>query len=306
MVVEQIFRFEEFQRKPYLISAAAFIFTCISVILATLIPNPPMGFFIVALTVMPAIPFFIRATVCEERGEEIFTKLASAIPAKKFERGGKSRLVSMYNATIQLYMYFFLGCVLGFAFTSSVMSQSNSDSMFSDIKQLMLSVTGASSQALNTLNTTSFWSSFWGIFFHNLNLMLIMLLFSFVYSIGAVFLLVLNAAVIGLFFEQGIRAMLPGFSSLGLLAYPAAFVAGSFLGILELLPHGICEFSAFFMASVAGGLISVAIERRAYKKWATLKVILADVAKLLILAVLLLAVGAFIESSYSMLPSFLK
>src|SRR5271157_3519154 len=270
MVVEQIFRFEEIQRKPYLISAAAFIFTCISVILATLIPNPPMGFFIIALTVMPAIPFFIRATVCEEKGEELFTKLASAVPAKKFERGGKSRLVSMYNSTIQLYMYFFLGCVLGFAFTSSIMPWSASYSMFSDIRQLMLSVTGASSQALNTLNTTSFW----GIFSHNLILMLIMLLFSFIYSVGAVFLLVLNAAVIGLFFEQGIRNMLPGFSSFGLLAYPAAFVAGSFLGILQLLPHGICEFSAFFMASVAGGIISVAIERRAYKKWATLKVIL--------------------------------
>ncbi|NYZ78663.1 stage II sporulation protein M [Candidatus Micrarchaeota archaeon] len=302
MVVEQIFRFEEIQRKPYLVSAAAFIFTGISVILATMIPNPTMGFFIIALTVMPAIPFFIRATVCEEKGEEIFTKLASAIPAKKFERGRKSKLVSMYNTTVQLYMYFFFGCVIGFAFTSSIMPESSSQLVFSDVRQLMLSVMSTSSQALNTLNTTSFWE----IFSHNLKLMLVMVLFSFVYSIGAVFLLVLNAAVIGLFFEQGIRNMLPGFSSLGLLAYPTAFIAGSFVGILQLLPHGICEFSAFFMASVAGGIISVAMERKAYKKRATFKVILADVAKLLILAVLLLALGAFIESSYSMLPSFLK
>lgn len=307
MVVEQIFHFEQFQRKPYLISAAAFIFTGISVILATLAPTFPMGLFIVALTVMPAIPLFIRATACEERGEEIFTKLKSAIPAKRFEQGTKRRLVPIYNNIIQLYMYFFLGCVLGFAFTSSVMPQRSSMMIFSDVRNLMFTVMNSSSQALNPLNT----SNFWEIFFHNLKLMLLMLLFSFVYSIGAVFLLVLNAALIGLFLEQGIRGMIPGFSSLGVLAYPAVFIVGSVSGILKLLPHGICEFSAFFMASVAGGMISIAVERKAYKNEAALRIILTDVVKLLILAVLLVAAGAFIEAILSptleaMLPSFLK
>lgn len=306
MVIEEIFHFEEIQKKPYLISAAAFIFTDISVILATLTPTFPMGFFIIALTVMPAIPFFIRATIHEEKGEEIFTKFTSAIPAKKFEKGTKRRLVPVYNNIIQLYMYFFFGCIVGFAFTSSVMPESSSTRIFSDVRSLMFGVMNLSAQALNLLNTTSFWE----IFSHNLKLMLIMVLFSFVYSIGAIFLLVLNAAVIGLFLEQRIRSMLPSFSSFGVLAYPAAFFAGSLSGILKLLPHGICEFSAFFMASVAGGLISIAIERKAYKRRAVLKIILIDVAQLLILAVLLLAVGAWIESSYplieSMLPSFLK
>jgi uncharacterized membrane protein SpoIIM required for sporulation len=305
MVVEQIFRFEEIQKRPYLISAVAFIFTCISVILATMTPTPSMGFFIIALTVIPAIPFFIHITLCEEKGEEIFTKLALAVPAKKFERGGKARLISIYNMTIQLYMYFFLGCVIGFAFTSSIMPENSSLLVFSDVRQLMLGVVNTA-QVLNQSKTVSFSE----IFYHNLQLMLVMLVFSFVYSIGAIFLLVLNAAAIGLFFEQGIRRMLPSFSSWGPLAYPAAFISGSFIGILKLLPHGICEFSGFFMASVAGGLISIAVERRTYKNWKTFKIILIDVAKLLILATLLLAIGAFIESSYpameSMLPSFLK
>ncbi len=307
MVVEQIFHFEEIQKKPYLVSAAAFIFTGISVILATTVPSPPMGFFIIALTVMPAIPFFIRATACKEKGEEIFTKLASAVPAKKFEKGTKRRLGPIYNTIIQLYMYFFLGSVIGFAFASSIMPESSSLLVFSDVRKLMLSVMNPSAQVLNPSNSISFWV----IFSHNLQLMLVMLLFSIVYSIGAIFLLVLNAAAIGLFLEQGIRNLLPGFSSLGLLAYPAAFIAGSFSGILKLLPHGIWEFSGFFMASIAGGIISVAIERKAYRRWETSKIILIDVAKLLILAVLLLAAGAFIEavlypSLESALPSFLK
>ena len=300
MVVERIFPLKETKKNPWLVSLIGFIFVCLSVILATMTHQPPMGLFIIALTVMPAIPFFMRMTICEERGEEILIKFISAIPPKKFEKG-KAGLISIYNNIIKLYMYFFLGCVIGFAFTSTIMPEGSSELVFLDITQLLPRILMTSPQALNQST-----ASFWGIFSHNFKLMLIMVFFSILYSIGAIFLLVLNAAVIGLFLEDGIRAMLPSFSSLGVLTYPTAFLFGSLDGILRLLPHGICEFSAFFMASVAGGILSVAIERKAYKRAAILRPLLLDVAKLLILAVLLLAIGAFIESSYSILPNFLK
>jgi len=297
MVVERIFQMKSIRRNPCLVSILAFIFVCLSTILANLAHQPPMGFFIIALVVMPAIPFFLRMTIYEERGQEIFIKFISAIPAKKFEEGRREGLVSLYNNIIKLYMYFFLGSVIGFAFTSSIMPEETSKLMFMDIRQFLQTFINATPQVLNQLNTAKFWD----IFFHNFKLMLIMVLFSVVYSIGAVFLLVFNAAVIGLFLEAGIRKKLLTFSSLGILSYPAAFVVGSFEGILRLLPHGICEFSGFFMASVAGGIISVAIERKAYKRQPVLKLLLVDVAKLLILATLLLALGALIESSYSLL-----
>jgi uncharacterized membrane protein SpoIIM required for sporulation len=294
VVVERIFQIKEIRTKPYLISVVAFIFVCISVILATMAHQPPMGFFIIALAVMPAIPFFMRMIISEEKGEEIFIAFICSIPPQKFEKGKKQGLVSLYNNLIKLYMYFFLGSVIGFAFTASIMPQVSSTLVFSDIRNLFSSVSP-------TVD-----ASFQGIFLHNLYLMLIMMFFSLVYSIGAIFLLVLNAAVIGLFLETEIRAKLLELSSLGMFAYPAAFISGSAVGILKLLPHGICEFSGFFIASVAGGIISVAIERKAYERRAVLKIILRDVAKLLLLAILLLAIGAFIESSYSSLPAFLK
>jgi len=293
MVVERIFQVKELRSKPYLVSVVAFIFVCISLILATMAHQPPMGFFIISLVVMPAIPFFMRMIICEEKGEEILIKFICSIPPNKFEKGKKEGLVSLYNNIVKLYMYFFLGSIIGFAFTASIMPQVSSILIFSDIQNLFRTVSSVD-------------TSFQGIFLHNLYLMLIMMFFSLVYSIGAIFLLVLNASVIGLFLETEIRAKLLEFSSFGTLAYPAAFVTGSTLGILKLLPHGICEFSGFFIASVAGGIISVAIERKAYERKEVLMVLIRDVVKLLILAVLLLAIGAFIESSYSSLPSFLK
>jgi len=291
MVVERIFQVKDVQKHPCLISAAAFVFVCISVILATMAHQPPMGFFIIALTVMPAIPFFMRMTICEEKKEELLMKFISAIPEKKFEKGKREGLVSLYDDIIKLYVYFFLGCVIGFAFTSSIMPAETSRSMFMDLQFL----------SPNTPDV-----SFWGIFSHNFKLMLIMVFFSVVYSIGAIFLLVLNGAIIGLFLEQEIRAAISGLSYLGVLTYPSAFVLGSLNGILKLLPHGMWEFSAFFMASVAGGILSVAIERKAYKRMPLFKKILFDIAKLLMLAILLVAVGAFIESSYPMVRDLLK
>jgi len=300
MVVERIFQAEMIKRHPCLISAVAFLFVCISVLLAVMTHSPPLGFFIIALTVMPAIPFFVRMTICEEKGEEMLVKFISAIPAKNFE-AGKKGLVSLYNNLIKLYTYFFLGCVVGFAFTSSVIPGEYSKVVFSDIWQI-----------LSTTSPQPVDLSFWGIFFHNFKLMLIMVFFSLVYSIGAIFLLVLNAAIIGVVvLGEGIRTVLPDLASLGSLAYPSAFVTGSLEGILRLLPHGICEFSAFFIASVAGGLFSVAIERKAYKRMPVFRRIVLDVLKLLVLATLLLAAGAFIEAVLypaveSMLPGFLK
>jgi uncharacterized membrane protein SpoIIM required for sporulation len=291
MVVERIFQIKDIQKHPCLISAVAFVFVCISVILATMAHQPPMGFFIIALTVMPAIPFFMRMTICEEKKEELLMKFISAIPEKKFEKGKREGLVSLYDNIIKLYVYFFLGCVIGFAFTYSIMPAETSRSMFMDLQFL----------SPNTPDV-----SFWGIFSHNFKLMLIMVFFSLVYSIGAIFLLVLNGAIIGLFLEQEIRAAISGLSYLGVLTYPPAFVLGSLNGILKLLPHGMWEFSAFFMASVAGGILSVAIERKAYKRMPLFKKILFDIAKLLMLAILLVAVGAFIESSYPMVRDLLK
>jgi len=234
-------------------------------------------------------------TICEERGEEMYIAFVSVTPKSRFGKITEG-ITSIYNHVIKLYAYFFVGCIIGFAFTSSIMSEQTSKSMFGD---LQFTSTGVSD------------ISFLGIFAHNLNLMLLMVLFSIVYSVGAIFLLVLNAAVIGIFLETGIRQSIINFSSLGPLAYPAAFVVGSFEGILRLLPHGMWEFSGFFIASVAGGIISVAIERKAYKRWDAARFMLVDIATLLILATLLIAAGAFIESTLypaleSMLPSFMK
>ena len=295
MVVERIFPIKEMWRKPWRVTGLGFIFVCVSVILANMAHQPPMGFFIVALTVIPAIPFFLKMTICEERGQEMYIAFISAAPKGKFEKVTEG-ITSIYNHIIKLYAYFFFGCIMGFAFTSSIMPEQASMSMFSDLKFTSTEVPDI---------------SFWGIFLHNFKLMLVMVVFSIIYSVGAVFLLVLNAAVIGIFLETGIRQNLLNFSSLGVLSYPAAFGIGSFEGILRLLPHGIWEFSGFFIASVAGGIISVAIERKAYKRADITRFMLVDIAKLLILATLLIAAGAFIESTLypaleSMLPSFLK
>jgi uncharacterized membrane protein SpoIIM required for sporulation len=280
LVLEHLFSTKRIEHDPWLVAWLAFMFVAIAVSITYYFYPSESGLFIITLVVMPAIPFFLHEIICQEKRQEMRCE------------HGFFRIFSCYGRLIKFYGYFFIGTVLGFAFCSSLLPTEVSETMFSVQKrevELFSSMT--SGQA------TSFQGTFGDIFFHNLQVLFLMLLFSFIYSIGSIFLLVWNASLVGIFLEQYIHSSIPIYAKFGVLGFPSAFLVGSFSGLLRLLPHGIFEISAFFVASIAGGILSIAIERRMLRK-GSLGRIVSDVAKLVVLSVLLLALGAYVESSY--------
>lgn len=73
---------------------------------------------------------------------------------------------------------------------------------------------------------------------------------------------------------------------------------GAVYGFLGLLPHGIFELSAYFLASIAGGLFSMEFMKRGFSKPDLFRHVFFEVIILLILSVLVLGIGAWIEASY--------
>ena len=297
MVLEHALPSKKIERAPFLIAVLAFGFVVFAVMITlfsysyigSLYPSAS-GLFTIMLVVMPAIPFFLHEMIREEREEEIVKKFIKSIPKKQFEKGKRVGFFDVYGNIIELYAYFFIGVTLGFAFFSSILSEEVSRKIFSD---LWTFVPKLIFEAFSYSNFQTFQS----YFMHNLEVLFLMLLFSLIYSIGSIFILVLNAAVTGIFLEQFIRMEMTNSLAYGIFAYPIAFIVGFVKGILLILPHGIFEFSAFFIGSIAGGILSIAIERRAYKR-REFKDILMDVVKLVAIAVILLAIGAAIEASY--------
>ena len=117
-----------------------------------------------------------------------------------------------------------------------------------------------------------------GIFTNNVYVLTFTLLFSLAIGAGAIFILVWNASVIG--------AAIGMFAKSELGKVP--------LAVLRYLFHGLPEIAAYFIAALAGGIISVAIIRRdleSERKWA----IIQDALVLTLIALVILVISAFAE-----------
>lgn len=130
-------------------------------------------------------------------------------------------------------------------------------------------------------NTKSFEACFELIFNNNWWVMILSIIFSFIWGAGALFLLGWNASVIGLFIGTEITSR---------------SIEAGIARAVSYLPHGIPEIMAYFIATIAGGIISAAISKKKFKKH-EIRVVFIDTFLLLLLAVVTLLIGAFIETA---------
>jgi len=281
MVLEHMISAQRLEKSPYLILFIAFIFVSFAVLLTHYFYPQDRGAVVILLTIMPAIPFFLNFIRTEERRHEIASDR-------------RHNILHIYRPLILLYFFFFIGTALSFALWASVLPPELSDSMFADLKVEFIAL-----QSTTVPSLTNFGNAFEFILNKNLVVLALVFLFSFIYSIGAIFLLTWNAALVGIFIEGAVRSHLVVLSQqFGIFAYPLAFLMGSVEALLSILPHGGFEMSAFFVAAVAGGILSIALERHTYRRrafWCIVK----DSLKLFALSLLLLVLGAFIESMYA-------
>ncbi len=108
------------------------------------------------------------------------------------------------------------------------------------------------------------------------------ILFSFIWGAGTLFLLGWNASVIGVFIGKEVHDN------------------GLFSGLMKAfgyVPHGLPEVLAYFIGSVAGGIISVALTKRRYRRH-EFQQIAMDVLFLILLAYIVLFIGAIIEAYF--------
>ena len=120
------------------------------------------------------------------------------------------------------------------------------------------------------------------------------LLFSFIYGDGAIFILTWNASVIAVAIGNSIRGVISSAaSSIGVSGATVYFQAVS-LGSIRYLLHGVIEIGAYFVGGLAGGLISVAVIR--YKLFdERFNKVLIDSMQLILMSAGLLLLAAVVE-----------
>ena len=276
MVIESIVGPISASRRPWMMIFIGILYSSIGLFLANWVFSEYASIVMVFFTVLACAPLMYRAIKVEEK----FDLTAD---------DEKSMLLHHAKA-LSFMMYLFVGITIGFVFWYLILPSDMATASFSIQTDTINRINGYA-----TGPAVSSFSVFSQILFNNLKVMIFCILFSLTYGLGAIFILVWNASVIAAAIGNFIREQMSGYAtSLGLATIGAYLHVTSF-GFLRYAIHGIPEILAYFMAGLAGGIISVAIIRHDFgtKKFER---IIIDSSDLLILAIVILVIAAGIEA----------
>jgi uncharacterized membrane protein SpoIIM required for sporulation len=278
MVVESIINVTKARKEPLKTIFLGFSATIVSVILALWVFPTGTSLAIVFLSTMATLPLIVRLLEYEE---------------KKGERELQKRhhlLIKDHKQVFMVYLYLFIGLVIGFTALFIFLPSSTAEKVFEDQVTTINAIRGGTGSFAQDTNI------FILIVSNNLKVLFFCLLFAFIYGSGAIFILTWNASVISAAIGDLIRV---GIAQASHIEYfkivPLSF--GRYLF------HGLPEIGAYFLAGIAGGILSTAVIRKQFNKKYFSK-ILVDSLDLIVLAIILLFLAGLLEVSVSPLIKF--
>jgi len=225
------------------------------------------------MTVFAAIPLMYKLIVLEEKKDRSTTK--------------ERTLLQEHKKALICFIALFLGILASFTFWYVFLPQQDVSAIFApQINEIpILQESIITGRAVSP-------GSFAAVFLNNAKVLLISIVFSFFFGAGAIFILAWNAALISVALGSFLKEALAGGTG-------PVFVIGTLsYGFFGYMSHSIFEISSYLLAGLAGGIISVAvIKHDLFTK--SFKRILADALWLVLLAIILLFIGALIETSIS-------
>ncbi len=274
MVIESLITPKLAEKKPWLIFIFGIIFTSLSITLSLIIFRAYASLIMVFFIVMGSMPMVYNTIKYEELKDEHYND--------------EPKLLAEHWKALEVFLCLFLGITIATAFWFTFLpTDLVSDLFFTQIEtieEINHSVTG------KVVGMDSFMS----IFFNNIRVLIFCIVFSFLYGLGALFILTWNATVIGTAIGNIIRDNLAKVASAAGFTKVYYYFEAFSLGLLRYAPHGILEITAYFVAGLAGSLISTGIIRHNFgtKKFET---ILLDSTDLLIISVVILFFAGLIE-----------
>jgi uncharacterized membrane protein SpoIIM required for sporulation len=175
-----------------------------------------------------------------------------------------------HSDVLEVYLMLFLGIFVAYALFSIKFPNLLVSGLF-DNQLRIIGITGNAASGI----------TFDGILLNNLRVLGIFLILSLVFGAGSILFLAWNASVWGVVF-----------------GYVATWSENSFNALVNILirimPHMLCEASAYFFAIVAGGIMSQAVlrEKMGSKKF---NYVLKDGMVFMIVSLILLVLGAYLE-----------
>ena len=279
MVLESLINSIKAEEHPGKMFFYGFVYFSIAVVLSMWIFPDQSSLLAVFFTTIAAVPLMYNTIRFEEK--------------KDLSDMGEGQLLKEHKKAISLYLFMFLGIVIATAIWFIFLPENIIYSLFKvqsqTITEINSNVEGNVFKSFSTM-----FPVFTKILSNNLKVLIFCILFSFLYGVGALFILTWNASVIGVAIGSSIKTAISKLvSSTGTVTAIKYFEVYS-IGFLKYSIHGIPEIGAYFVAGLAGGLISVGVLR--YQLFNDkFKVVLKDALFLFLIAIILVLMSGAIE-----------
>ena len=301
MVLEAIVQEKEFLKHPIYAFVESIILVSASIFLSALVFPEHASILTIAFISIGLIPMIRSVLISTEEDE-----------CKK--PGSSFTFLERHSDVIKVFGWFFIGLIITFSAWYVILPQTVDADSFIPSRQMVFGeqekTIGAitqfkqsviQQQAIEPVRPTGkaigattncgkdFFCWFNVIFMNNATLLGLAILLSLAYSVGAIFLVVWNASILATIIGTDALSLTQSLGAVG--GY-----ATSLYNALGFLPHGIPEFLAYFIGAIAGAILSLAITSQKYREHG-FETIAKDTLILIILAYVLLLIGALIEAA---------
>lgn len=276
MVLEMLVNPRKAERKPWELFFVGLVYSSVALFLSLYIFKQYVGIVMVFLTTI-ACTYLVQGTLRREEKRDV---------ASYHELD----LLKAHGPALSYFMFLFLGFVVSFSLWYVVMPQAFSSQVFSIQEETI--------RCINSVGVEGCLSdpvdSFLAILLNNVKVLLFVLIFAFFYGAGSVFILAWNATVVAAAIGIFVRNSLSNAAATLGLASISDYFSSYSLGLLRYLTHGSLEILAYFIAALAGGIISIAVARHSFNSPDFRKVIW-DSVDLIALSVGTLFLAAIVE-----------
>lgn len=280
-MLEMIINPKRAERRPWEMFLIGFVYASLSIILVDFVFSKDVvlrqysGWILILFCVIFAMPFFYYLIKLEEEKDIKYT--------------GALRLLKEHNKALMALLWLFLGFIIAFSLWYSVLPDPGINFKAQIETFCYINQPGSLDKCVNEYSSSvqatgeltgglTAKDKVVAIFANNIYVMIFTLIFSLIFGAGAIFILAWNASVIA--------------AAIGI--FTKGQLQSIHIGVLRYMIHGLPEIAAYFVAALAGGILSIAIikhDTNSERFWP----IVQDSLNLIGIAVVILIIAALIE-----------
>lgn len=274
MVLESLFSAKKIEKNPWDMLILSVIVTLVCIYISHVIFPEYAGIITPLLVTVAMTPVIFMVFKIEEGMER-----------QQARHTSQRSFWDRHDETITIFTMFFIGNFLAIFFVSLIAPESFLTSMFSQQIDAINAINPVTAQLIHTSGSFVGSGSFLGsgllqiILFNNLKVMFFAFLLSFLIGTGALFILSWNASVLAIYLAMFVRE---------------GVYHEFLLRSLGIAPHAPVEILSYFLAGIAGGILSVGVIREKINS-PSFKLVFRDSLLMLLLAVIAVFLGAFLE-----------